>query len=48
MLFRILLRLIPLRKSNNKKILDYVGLIINHLRKMKVGGFERYHTGILI
>ena len=34
-------------KKDYKK-LDYVGLIINHLRKRRVGGLERDWTGILI
>ena len=30
------------------KLLDYVDLILNYLRKSKVGGLERYYMGILI
>ena len=35
-------------KRRTKMILDYVGLIINYLRKRRVGGLERYYTGISI
>ena len=30
------------------KILDFVSLIINYLKKSRVGGFNRDYTGILI
>ena len=29
-------------------LLDYVALIINHLKKGRVGGFKSYYMGILI
>ena len=35
-------------KRRTKKILDYMDLIINYLRKRGVGGLDRDYTGILI
>ena len=33
-------------KMRTKKILEYMGLIINNLRKRRVGGLDRDYTGI--
>ena len=34
--------------SSTTKLLDYVDLIIHYLKKMRVGGFKSYYTGIII
>ena len=34
-------------KSKTTKLLDYMDLIINYLKKRRVGGFDRDYTGIL-
>ena len=35
------------KEKYQKKLLDYVGLIINYFKKISVGGFERDCTGII-
>ena len=40
-------RIISLRKRRNTMLLYYVGLIINHLKKRRVGGFNRDKTDVL-
>ena len=35
-------------KKDYKAILDYVALIINYLKKRRVGGFERNYMGMTI
>ena len=35
-------------ERSNTKLLEYVVIIINYLRKRSVGGPERDYTGILI
>ena len=37
-----------IEEMSTAKILDCVDLIINYLRKRRIGGVERYYTIILI
>ena len=35
-------------KRRTTKIMEYMGLIINYLRKTRVGGLERDYMGVFI
>ena len=47
-LFGLVGRIVSSTKSRTTKIFDYMGLIINYLRKRRVGGLYRDYTGIMI
>ena len=41
-LFGLALMIISSTKRSNTNLLDFLGLIVNYLRKRRVGGLERY------